>query len=73
MQLVTVNGDQLAGGREFLPVVPAGNGLVCQASNSQRDKQHEEPKSNTPYPANSPCLTPFLVSRGEIFARRNDV
>jgi hypothetical protein len=43
MQLVTVNGDQVAGGREFLPVVPGGNGLVRQACDGQCDKQHEEP------------------------------
>jgi hypothetical protein len=45
MQLVTVNSDQLTGGREFLPVVPGGNGLVYQARDGQRGKQHEEPKA----------------------------
>jgi hypothetical protein len=43
MQLVTINSDQLAGRRKFLPVVPGGNGLVDQARDSQRGKQHEEP------------------------------
>jgi hypothetical protein len=43
VQLVTVNGDQLAGGREFLPVVPGGNCLVYQARDGQRGNQHEEP------------------------------
>src|SRR5512133_688019 len=43
MQLVTVNSDQLTGGREFLPVVPSGTGLVYQAGDGQRGNQHEEP------------------------------
>jgi hypothetical protein len=43
MQLVTINSDQLAGGWEFLPVVTGGNGLVDQARDSQRRKQHDEP------------------------------
>jgi hypothetical protein len=73
MQLVTVNSDQLAGGREFLPVVPGGNGLIDHAHDGHRDKQHEEPESNTPYPANTLRLTPFFVSLGEIFIRRHDV
>jgi hypothetical protein len=72
MQLVTVNGDQLAGGREFLPLVPRGNGLVYQPRDGQRSHQHEEPYSNTPYPANNPRLTPFFVWLGEIFTRRHD-
>jgi hypothetical protein len=45
MQLVTINSDQLAGGREFLRVVPGGNGLVDQARDGQRASSVRSPKA----------------------------